>query len=71
MFSQLKPYVSYKAKEIIQGELTPHDIFNTVYAPSIEDDYKSGKLEVTDGQVKLKDGRIVSTAQFSAKKSTE
>lgn len=41
---QLKPYVSYKAPNIIQTEFTAEHLFNTVYADKIADDYKDGKL---------------------------
>ncbi len=41
----LKPYVSYKAKEIEQEELTAKDIFNVVYGRKILRDFKEGSLD--------------------------
>ncbi|CAG5131256.1 unnamed protein product [Candidula unifasciata] len=68
---ELKAYVSYKAKEINQSALTPHDIFNAVYARDVEDDLREGKLEVTDdGQIKCKDGRVLNIDQFEASDSS-
>uniref|UniRef100_A0A0B6XYC9 39S ribosomal protein L41, mitochondrial n=1 Tax=Arion vulgaris TaxID=1028688 RepID=A0A0B6XYC9_9EUPU len=56
---ELKPYVSYKAKEIVQDSLTPQEIFNTVYASKIEDEFKDGDIKVNDGQIVLQDGRTL------------
>lgn len=41
----LKPYVSYRTKEIYQEELTAKDLFNAVYGKKILKDYKEGKLD--------------------------
>ncbi|BFZ14326.1 hypothetical protein BsWGS_17364 [Bradybaena similaris] len=68
---ELKPYVSYKAKEINQSALTPQDIFNAVYARDIEDDFREGKIDVIDGQIKCKDGRVLDIAQFSVGESSQ
>ncbi|XP_012273033.1 39S ribosomal protein L41, mitochondrial [Orussus abietinus] len=40
----LKPYVSYAAKEVVQEEFTPEDLFNVVYAPKIIKDYEKDQL---------------------------
>lgn len=40
----LKPYVSYKAADIIQSEFTPQQLFDAVYSKKIVLDYKQGKL---------------------------
>lgn len=41
---QLKPYVSYKAPEVIQSEFTSQDLFNAVYAEKIIDDFKNKRI---------------------------
>lgn len=41
---QLKPYVSYKAPEVVQSEFTSQDLFNAVYAEKIINDFKNKKL---------------------------
>ncbi|XP_025835037.1 39S ribosomal protein L41, mitochondrial-like [Agrilus planipennis] len=41
---KLKPYVSYRAPDIIQSEFTAEDLFNVVYAKKIIGDFKGGKL---------------------------
>lgn len=41
---KLKPYVSYKAPEVIQSEFTTIDLFNSVYSKKIIEDFKQGKL---------------------------
>lgn len=42
---KLKPYVTYRAKEIYQEELNSKDLFNAVYGKKILRDYKEGKLD--------------------------
>uniref|UniRef100_A0A1I8PBP3 39S ribosomal protein L41, mitochondrial n=1 Tax=Stomoxys calcitrans TaxID=35570 RepID=A0A1I8PBP3_STOCA len=42
---KLKPYVSYKAPEVIQSEFTSLDLFNAIYSKKIIDDFKEGKLK--------------------------
>lgn len=41
----LKPYVSYKAADVIQSEFTPKQLFDAVYSKKIVTDYKEGKLD--------------------------
>ncbi|KAG7197068.1 hypothetical protein KM043_015656 [Ampulex compressa] len=41
---KLKPYVSYKALNVVQSEFTPKDLFNAVYATKIIDDFKNNQL---------------------------
>ncbi|XP_052865757.1 39S ribosomal protein L41, mitochondrial [Anopheles cruzii] len=41
---KFKPYVSYKAPDVVQSEFTSQDLFNALYAQKIIDDWKSGKL---------------------------
>lgn len=41
----LKPYVSYKAANVIQSEFTPQQLFDAVYSKKIVTDYKEGKLD--------------------------
>lgn len=41
----LKPYVSYKAADVIQSEFTPEQLFDAVYSKKIVQDYKQGKLD--------------------------
>lgn len=45
---KLKPYVSYKAPEVIQSEFTSLDLFNAIYSQKILDDFKEGKLTDDD-----------------------
>lgn len=40
----LKPYVSYKAENISQGEYTAEDLFNEVYAKKIKEDFNNQQL---------------------------
>lgn len=40
----LKPYVSYKVENIVQGEFTAKDLFDEIYTKKIEEDFKNGKL---------------------------
>lgn len=46
---QLKPYVSYKAPDVIQSEFTSLDLFNAIYSKKIIEDFKEAKLK-EDGQ---------------------
>ncbi|XP_058825574.1 large ribosomal subunit protein mL41 [Topomyia yanbarensis] len=39
-----KPYVSYRAPDVIQSEFTSQDLFNAVYSQKVIDDFKEGKL---------------------------
>jgi large subunit ribosomal protein L41 len=41
---KFKPYVSYKAADVIQSRFTSQDLFNAVYAQKIIDDFKQDKL---------------------------
>lgn len=41
---KLKPYVSYRAPDVVQSEFTSQDLFNAVYAEKILNDFKEGKL---------------------------
>lgn len=45
---KFKPYVSYKTADIVQSEFTSQDLFNSVYAQKIIDDFKNNKL-IEDG----------------------
>lgn len=42
---QLKPYVSYRAPDVIQGEFGPQDLFYAVYSEKIAEDFKNNKLD--------------------------
>lgn len=41
---ELKPYVSYKAEDVIQSEFTPQQLFDAVYSKKIVKDFREGKL---------------------------
>lgn len=41
---ELKPYVSYKAEDVIQSEFTAQQLFDAVYSKKIVMDFKQGKL---------------------------
>lgn len=40
----LKPYVSYRVRDIAPREYTAKDLFNLVYAKKVKDDFENGKL---------------------------
>jgi large subunit ribosomal protein L41 len=42
---QLKPYVSYRVKDVNQPEYTAQDLFVAVYRDKIAKDFKEGKLD--------------------------
>ena len=42
---KLKPYVSYKAEDVIQSEFTSQQLFDAIYGKKIVTDYKTGKLD--------------------------
>lgn len=42
---KLKPYVSYKAPDVVQSEFTSLDLFNAVYSQKIIEDFKAAKLQ--------------------------
>ena len=67
----MKPYVSYKAKEITQGPLTPKDIFNSVYAETVEDEFRRGKIKMEGDNIKLSDGRVLDVKDFVVDKEDE
>ncbi|KAM8713458.1 hypothetical protein ACLKA7_013726 [Drosophila subpalustris] len=48
---KLKPYVSYKAPDVVQSEFTSLDLFNAVYSQKIIEDFKAGQLKA-DGSPK-------------------
>lgn len=41
----LKPYVSYKADNVIQSEFTAQQLFDAIYSKKIVTDFKAGKLD--------------------------
>eukprot|EP00092_Neocalanus_flemingeri_P007725 GFUD01008341.1.p1 GENE.GFUD01008341.1~~GFUD01008341.1.p1 ORF type:complete len:197 (-),score=30.05 GFUD01008341.1:32-580(-) len=47
----LKPYVSYAAKEIYQEELSSKDLFNVIYGRKIIEDFKSGRLDAEGNSI--------------------
>lgn len=47
---KLKPYVSYRAKEVIQEKLTSKDLFNAIYGTKIVNDFKAGKINLETGE---------------------
>ncbi|XP_014272549.1 large ribosomal subunit protein mL41 [Halyomorpha halys] len=42
---KLKPYVSYRAPNVVQSEFTAEDLFSAVYTTKIKQDFESGKLD--------------------------
>ncbi|XP_042856740.1 39S ribosomal protein L41, mitochondrial-like [Penaeus japonicus] len=42
---KLKPYVSYRVPDVVQGEFRPQDLFHAVYSQKIAEDFKAGKLD--------------------------
>ena len=41
----LRPYVSYRTKDIYQEPLTSKDLFNAIYGHKILKDFKEGKID--------------------------
>ncbi|XP_026756280.2 39S ribosomal protein L41, mitochondrial [Galleria mellonella] len=41
----LKPYVTYKADNVIQSEFTAQQLFDAVYSKKVVTDFKQGKLD--------------------------
>lgn len=41
----MKPYVSYRAPDVVQSEFTAEDLFYSVYAAKIAKDYEEKKLD--------------------------
>lgn len=41
----MKPYVSYRVKEVVQTPFTPHHLFESIYGKKIIEDFNSGKLD--------------------------
>ncbi|XP_017493739.1 PREDICTED: 39S ribosomal protein L41, mitochondrial [Rhagoletis zephyria] len=56
---KLKPYVSYKAPEVVQSEFTSLDLFNAVYSKKIIEDFKEGKLNEDWQSIKSIKGRTI------------
>ncbi|KAG5674459.1 hypothetical protein PVAND_004429 [Polypedilum vanderplanki] len=48
---KFKPYVSYKAVDVVQSKFTSQDLFNAIYAQKIIEDFKENKLN-EDGSSK-------------------
>jgi large subunit ribosomal protein L41 len=48
---KLKPYVTYKTKDVVQTEFTSQDLFYAVYSKKIIDDFKNDNLN-EDGSSK-------------------
>lgn len=42
---KLKPYVSYRAPDVVQSEFTSLDLYNAIYSQKVIDDFKAGKLD--------------------------
>ena len=55
----LKPYVSYKVKDIEQKPMTPKKLFEAVYAQQVADDYNERKIKIEGNKVVLKDGKTI------------
>lgn len=41
---KLKPYVSYRTKNVVQSEFTPEDLFNACYSGKVIDDWNKKQL---------------------------
>lgn len=52
MFQQLKPYVSYRAPDVIQSEFTAEDLFLAVYSEKIKKDFETGQLDAEGNPLK-------------------
>lgn len=57
---KLKPYVSYKVKEVKQSPLSSEDLFNACYAKGVVEAYKKGDLDVEKVLEKEKELQIAS-----------
>ena len=63
--------MSYRAKEINQAPLTPKDVFNSVYAETVEDEYRRGTIKVDGESIQLSDGRVLNAKDFVVDKDEE
>ncbi|GAB0091054.1 39S ribosomal protein L41, mitochondrial [Sergentomyia squamirostris] len=68
---QLKPYVSYRAQDVVQSEFTSQDLFNAVYSKKIIEDYKNRQLNA-DGSAQEPSPEELQTAEeaFKAARKT-
>jgi len=68
---KLKPYVSYKAAEIIEAEFTPKDLFYYVYQKKIERDFAASKLDENGNSLEPSDEEKLTAeeARIMARKS--
>ncbi|CAH1796975.1 unnamed protein product, partial [Owenia fusiformis] len=41
---KLKPYVSWKTPDVVQGEFTPRNLFDACYSKQIIEDFRAGKI---------------------------
>ncbi|XP_065369657.1 large ribosomal subunit protein mL41 [Calliphora vicina] len=60
---KLKPYVSYKAAEVIQSEFTSLDLFNAVYSQKVIQDFKEGKLKEDGAAVEASENELLTAEQ--------
>lgn len=60
---KLKPYVSYKAADVIQSEFTSLDLFNAVYSKKIIEDFKEGKLKEDGAPVEPSENELLTPEQ--------
>uniref|UniRef100_A0A1A9W7S3 39S ribosomal protein L41, mitochondrial n=1 Tax=Glossina brevipalpis TaxID=37001 RepID=A0A1A9W7S3_9MUSC len=56
---KLKPYVSYKAADVVQSEFTSLELFNAIYAQKILEDFKSGKLKDDNSSVEPSESELL------------
>ncbi|XP_014677885.1 PREDICTED: uncharacterized protein LOC106817709 [Priapulus caudatus] len=47
----LKPYVSYRVPDVTQSEFTSKDLFDTVYARKVIEDFEAGNIEIKSKKV--------------------
>lgn len=59
----LKPYVSYKAPDVIQSEFTSIDLFNAVYSKKIIEDFKENKLKEDGTPVEPSEQELLSAEE--------
>ncbi|XP_037949581.1 39S ribosomal protein L41, mitochondrial [Teleopsis dalmanni] len=68
---KFKPYVSYRAPDVVQSEFTSLDLFNAIYSQKIIDDFKDGKLNADGSSTKPSDAEnLTATEAYTRARKT-
>ena len=55
----MKPYVSYRASQVIQSKFTPYNLFEAVYSKKIIEDFNSGKIDESGNSLEPNENEIL------------